>query len=142
MRLVPYSAAAAATLPVAPGWPHADTAAGLGFATNGAWVWLILDDDDRIAGECGIKAPPGPDGVVEIGYGLAGPSRGRGLGTRAVRALVDELTARPGVRVIVAEVAVDNLPSRRLLERLGFTVTGSDGRYAGYQHLVQARRRG
>src|SRR3954447_10018803 len=122
MDLVPYDPERPLDLPTAPGWPHSDTAAGLAYADGGAWTWLIVDDDGRIAGECGVKGPPTAAGEVEIGYGLAGPSRGRGLGTRAVAALVEELRARPGVRRIDAHVVADNLPSRRVLERAGFTL--------------------
>jgi len=122
MHLLPYDPQRPPDLPTAPGWPHADTAAGLAYADAGAWTWLVLDDDDRIAGECGVKGPPTASGEVEIGYGLAGPSRGRGLGTRAVVALVDELRRRPGVRRIDAHVRAENLPSRRVLERAGFTL--------------------
>lgn len=103
------------------GWPHADTAAGLAFTAAGGWTWLIVDGDGRIVGECGTKAPP-QDGTVEIGYGLAAPSRGSGLGTRAVDTLVRWLESRPDVNSVVAEVAVDNDASRKLLERLGFTL--------------------
>lgn len=136
MRLVPYlDPSSLDGLAVAPGWPHDDTADALGFVTgeSGAWTWLILDDHDRVAGECGVKGPPGPDGTVEIGYGLAAPSRGRGLGTRAVAALLDELAVRPGVTEIVAEAEVGNLPSRRLLERLGFASDGESNGYARYR---------
>ncbi len=76
--------------------------------------------DGIVVGELGTKAPPDEAGVVEIGYGLAAPSRGRGLGTRAVRLLVAMLLARPDVTAVAAEVAIDNLASKRLLERLGF----------------------
>jgi RimJ/RimL family protein N-acetyltransferase len=122
MRLLRFVPGAALDLPAAPGWPHPDTATGLAYADLGAWTWLVVDDDGRVAGECGVKGPPDDDGVVEIGYGLAGPSRGRGLGGRAVAALVAELARRVDVRRIDAHVAFDNLPSRRVLERLGFTV--------------------
>ena len=103
------------------GWPHADTAAGLAFTSSGGWTWLIVDGEGRIVGECGTKAPP-HDGAVEIGYGLAAPSRGSGLGTRAVDTLVRWLASRPDVDAVVADVAVDNEASRKLLERLGFTL--------------------
>ena len=106
--------------PVAPGWPHDDTAAGLGFINNGGWQFLITDSAGRIAGECGTKTAP-RDGRVEIGYGLAAHSRGRRLGTAAVTELVGWLVARPDVAVIEAEVHVSNAPSRRIVERLGFT---------------------
>jgi GNAT superfamily N-acetyltransferase len=103
------------------GWPHEDTGAGLAFMASGGWTWLITDAEGVIVGECGTKTPP-DEGTVEIGYGLAAPSRGKGLGTRAVRALTDWLLALPDVHRVVAHVAADNVASRRVVERLGFTV--------------------
>lgn len=108
------------------GWPHADTGAGLAFAASGGWTWLIVDADGAVVGECGTKTPPWA-GTVEIGYGLAAPSRGRGLGTRAVRALTTWLAARPDVDRVEAYVATDNRPSRGLLERLGFAIDRLEG---------------
>ena len=137
MHLLPYSPTTdLAALSTAPGWPHADTDAALGFAAGGAWTWLIVDDDDRVAGECGVKGPPDAQGAVEIGYGLAGPSRGRGLGGQAVTALLDELRRHPDVRTVDARVAADNLPSRRLLERRGFDLVDVDGTEVVYRLLV------
>jgi RimJ/RimL family protein N-acetyltransferase len=115
---------------LAPGWPTADTGAGLGFATTGGSVFLVIDDDGRVAGECGTKRPVDAAGTVEIGYGLAAGSRGHGLGTAAVTALVDWLRTKPEVRVVTAEVHVDNTPSRRVVERLGFRIY--DGPVDGY----------
>lgn len=137
MRLLPYPDTTA-DLPTAPGWPHADTATALMYAATGAPTWLIVDDDGRVAGECGAKSLPDADGAVEIGYGLAGPSRGRGLGTGAVRALVEELHTTYGARVLRAEVAPDNVPSRRVLEKLGFAVAGFDEHYVRYTLVVEA----
>jgi RimJ/RimL family protein N-acetyltransferase len=92
----------------------------------GGWTWLIADADGAVVGECGTKTAPSA-GAVEIGYGLAAPSRGKGLGTRSVRALTDWLLARPDVDRVTAYVASDNLASRRLVERLGFTVDRLEG---------------
>lgn len=123
--------------PVAPGWPHDDTAAGLGFAHRGGFQFLVVDDDGRIAGECGTKTPPRPDGSIEIGYGLAGPSRGRGLGGRAVAELVAWLADRSDVRLIWAEVHVSNEASRRVVERLGFVPDGPPEQgYLHYRRVV------
>jgi RimJ/RimL family protein N-acetyltransferase len=108
----------------APGWPHVDTAPGMGFLDSGGLVFLVIDHDGRIAGECGTKAPADADGRVEIGYGLAPSSRGHGLGTAAVTALVGLLSTRPEVAVVEAEVHVGNEPSWRILERLGFVIRG------------------
>jgi RimJ/RimL family protein N-acetyltransferase len=62
---------------------------------------------------------------VEIGYGLAASSRGRGLGGRAVAELVAWLNEQDDVRLIEAEVHVGNEASWRLLERLGFRASGT-----------------
>jgi RimJ/RimL family protein N-acetyltransferase len=106
------------------GWPSPETAFALAFVTVGGLTWLVVDETGHIVGELGTTAAPDADGAVEIGYGLTGASRGRGLGTRAVAALVDWLSAQPDVRTLVAHVAADNLPSRRVLERLGFSLDG------------------
>jgi RimJ/RimL family protein N-acetyltransferase len=110
-------------LDAAPGWPHEDTEGAMSFLDSGGWVFLIIDGAGRIAGECGTKAAVGADGVVEIGYGLAASSRGRGLGGAAVAALVEWLAQRPEIRAVAAEVHVGNVASWRLLERLGFVAT-------------------
>jgi RimJ/RimL family protein N-acetyltransferase len=115
----------------APGWPHEDTAPGLSFLESGGLAFLVIDDAGRVAGECGTKTAPDGNGVVEIGYGLAAPSRGNGLGTAAVAALVEALAARGDVQAVDAEVHVGNDPSWRLLERLGFVATEAD--YRGFR---------
>jgi RimJ/RimL family protein N-acetyltransferase len=130
-------------LEAAPGWPHDDTKAGMSFIDSGGRAFLIIDDDGRIAGECGTKSPPNSDGVVEIGYGLAASSRGKGLGTAAVRALVAELGDDPDVRGIEAEVHIGNDPSLRILESLGFTrIQPPTNGYARYLLPVAPARRG
>jgi RimJ/RimL family protein N-acetyltransferase len=125
-------------LELAPGYPHADTADALGmwvehggpdWSEGGGW-FVTLAEDGRVIGDCGTHGPPDDEGRLEIGYGLAAPSRGHGLGTEAVRAMADWLATQPGVRVITAGVEVGNEASRRLLERLGFTLTGTqDGQW-------------
>jgi ribosomal-protein-alanine N-acetyltransferase len=121
-------------LATAAGWPHDDTLAALGFVRSGGAQFLVVDDDGRIAGECGTKTPPRPDGGVEIGYGLAPSSRAQGLGTRAVEELIRRLRKRPQVSYVEAEVHETNVASRRLVERLGFTEhSGPDHGYLRYR---------
>jgi RimJ/RimL family protein N-acetyltransferase len=118
-------------LTAAPGWPHEDTAPGLSFLESGGLAFLVIDDDERVVGECGTKAAPDAAGVVEIGYGLAAPSRGRGLGAAAVATLIDTLAADHSVHVVEAEVHTGNPASWRLLVSLGFAPVGPAHR--GYQ---------
>ena len=121
-------------LPLAEGYPHADTFDALrmfvehGGPDDGGWFVVLSDDGgDRVVGDLGTFGPPDDDGLVEIGYGLAAPYRGRGLGTEAVGTFVDWLVTAPGVRVVVARVEVGNEASRRLLARIGFDLTGEAG---------------
>ncbi len=109
-----------------PGWPRDDTVAALSFRAARGMTWLIAVDG-VIVGELGTKGPLDAPGGVEIGYGLAAPSRGRGIGTRAVAALVDWLLGQDGVRRVFAHVDPANTPSVSLLRRLGFAHVGHEG---------------
>jgi RimJ/RimL family protein N-acetyltransferase len=109
------------SLPVGEGWPHEDTKDGLGGVAHGADAWLVTLDG-VVIGDCGTHGPVDESGDIELGYGLAAPFRGRGLGNEVAIGLSQYLRGLPGVRRVVAnEVLADNVPSRRALERAGFT---------------------
>jgi len=108
------------------GWPRDDTVAALSFRAGPGMTWLIVVDG-LVVGELGTKGPPNVAGEVEIGYGLAAPSRRRGIGTRAVSVLVEWLLARDDVHAVIAHVDPANTPSVRLLRRLGFEHVGASG---------------
>src|SRR5205085_5445077 len=55
-------------------------------------------------------------GVIEVGYWLFAEARGRGLATRAVRAVAREAYAT-GISRIEANVRIGNDGSERVLER-------------------------
>jgi RimJ/RimL family protein N-acetyltransferase len=146
--LVPQTMAAARALlagadpglPLGEGYPHADSLDALrlqvehGGPDDGGW-FVTLADGGLVVGDCGTFGPPDADGRVEIGYGLAAVSRGRGIGTEAVGALVAHLLAQPDVRLVTASVEVGNEPSRRLLVRLGFTLTDGPAGTDRHWHL-------
>jgi ribosomal-protein-alanine N-acetyltransferase len=130
-------AVAAAGLTAATGWPHADTADALRpLAEHGgpgeAHGTFLIAVDGELVGECGWLGGPDEAGVVEIGYGLAGSARGRGLGTEAVGVLAAWVERQPGVRRITADALVGNAPSRRVLERLGFRADAEHPPYVTY----------
>lgn len=111
-------------LRAAAGWPHADTADALrplaehgAAGDDGGWLVTVAGE---VVGDCGWRGGPDVTGDVEIGYGLAAPHRGHGLGTQAVGLLAAWAQWQPGVRQVVARVQVGNVSSRRLLHRLGF----------------------
>lgn len=63
-------------------------------------------------------------GRAEVGYWLGAASVGRGIMTRAVRALVQTMFDDEGLHRVELRTAADNQPSRALAERLGFTLEG------------------
>jgi RimJ/RimL family protein N-acetyltransferase len=116
------------------GWPHADTVDGLRLALDhgGALGWFVTLDG-VVVGDCGTHGWIDADGVVEIGYGLAGPFRGRGLATEAVAAMTDFLLGTAGARQVVASThAAANPASRRVLTKCGFALNSLDGEIAWY----------
>ena len=124
----------AAGLAAADGWPHDDTADGLAMAGKAGYPpgWLITADG-AVIGDCGTHGPVDEAGRVEIGYGLAAPSRGQGYGSEAVAAVTGWLLSQPGVRQVRAHTLTSNAPSRRVLEKAGFTYVGLDEGEALYQ---------
>lgn len=60
-------------------------------------------------------------GGAEVAFVVAEPARGRGIGTRLMRALVSDARRR-GLRRLVAATFGDNLPMRRLARSSGLRV--------------------
>jgi ribosomal-protein-serine acetyltransferase len=61
---------------------------------------------------------------TEIGYWLGTSFEGKGIMTRACRAIIDYNFSELGLNRIEIECAADNRPSREIPERLGFTQEG------------------
>ncbi len=83
----------------------------------------VTDSDGILIGT--IATFPSDEGHLEVTYWIARPHWGQGHASRAL-ALVLEQTGRP----VLARVALDNLASRRVLEKAGFDVVGSNHDYA------------
>jgi RimJ/RimL family protein N-acetyltransferase len=107
------------------------------FVTRAAALWSTVDDErfnllfavvlhGEVIGDVHAwnvaesPQPASPDPAdVWIGCALRPDQQGLGYATEAVRVLVDWLFAR-GARNVFANYYLDNAPSRRLLDRLGF----------------------
>jgi len=77
---------------------------------------------------------PGERGAAEIGYWIGRPWWGQGFATEAAEALIRH-TFGAGFRRLTCCHFVDNPRSARVIEKLGFRVTGSCSAYS------EARRR-
>ena len=62
---------------------------------------------------------------IELGYVLAPSAWGKGLGSEAVKALVDAVFSLTPANLILASSGIDNFASRRVLEKTGFALVES-----------------
>jgi ribosomal-protein-alanine N-acetyltransferase len=91
-----------------------------------AWYGLLRSRElgsEILVASAGFWGPPW-DGLAEISYAVLPRYQRRGLATEILRALVAWAGSQPGVKTVLAETAPDNLPSVRLLLRIGFTKIG------------------
>lgn len=61
-------------------------------------------------------------GEREVGYWLGKEYWGKGIATRALEQFLKQIETRP----LYAHVAKQNIASRRVLEKCGFTISGED----------------
>ena len=81
--------------------------------------------DDRLVGGVGLHVRGEPTPVaIEIGYWLRASETRQGYAREATRALTQLLLDRVGAERIVIRAQVDNAPSRRVPESLGFHLEG------------------
>jgi len=115
-----------------------ESAAGLAraetsFAEHGFGFWVMDLPGTGLIGLCGLMVP-GFDAAfmpcVEIGWRMARAHWGRGYATEAAQAALADGFGRVGLAEVVAFTAAGNVPSRRVMERIGM-VRDSDG---DFQH--------
>ncbi len=76
------------------------------------------------------------DGSASLSYWVRRDRWGQGIATAAVRALLSTPQARSLAPQVTASVAADNLPSIRVVEKMGFTETTADDA-DGVRHFVK-----
>jgi ribosomal-protein-serine acetyltransferase len=79
---------------------------------------------DRAVGCLGTVSITRAHDAAEIGYWLVADLQGRGIMTRSCQAFIDYLFDQRGIHRIVIRTDPDNVRSRALAERLGFTYEG------------------
>jgi RimJ/RimL family protein N-acetyltransferase len=95
------------------------------FAKKTLFEWGIASrDDDSIIGTCTLSSVDPKNRRAELGYTLRRDRWGQGLASEAMTRLLDFAFGELRLRRIEADVDPRNLPSVRLLERLGFVKEG------------------
>jgi ribosomal-protein-serine acetyltransferase len=93
-------------------------------AADGVSVQFAIVEASRIVGVIGFHEIDRPHAQVGVGYWVAEDRQGRGLVTRAVRALVGMAFDELGLNRVEIHVATENARSRAIPERLGFRHEG------------------
>jgi ribosomal-protein-alanine N-acetyltransferase len=88
-----------------------------------SYFWVIKFSGE-IAGHVTVQNINRMMLTAEIGYGVIANFRGKGIGSRAIRQLAQKAFTESPVRKLIAFVHEDNLPSRKLLENVGFHQEG------------------
>ncbi len=94
------------------------------FEANGFGFWVMDLPDAGFIGFCGLAVPRFTahfTPCVEIGWRMARAHWGRGYATEAAHAALADGFSRLGLTEVVAFTAEGNLPSRRVMERIGMS---------------------
>jgi ribosomal-protein-alanine N-acetyltransferase len=97
---------------------------GIFYHNDGIYFAIAKKSDDRMIGSIGLTTFNAYQSRIEISYDLSAQYWGRGIMTRAIMAVLKYGFETLRVNRIEAFVAVDNIVSRNLLLKCGFTFEG------------------
>ena len=97
------------------------------FYEYGLWA-LTLKDTGELIGRAGIGSREGYD-IPELGYVIGKRFREKGYAAEALRAIIEYGCEELGLDRFMAFTSANNIPSVKLLKRLGFS-------YAGYDEIM------
>lgn len=83
---------------------------------------ITLAGDGRLIGDCGFSPCREAPGMSELSITIDPAHGGQGLGTEAMRTLVEYLFQRRGKRVLIARTLANNERCIRLFRRVGFRI--------------------
>jgi len=100
---------------------------------SGAGIVFAIQSAGRLAGVVDLKHVNWAYKVAEVGYWVAPWARGRGVASRATRALAEWAICDHGFERVELFAATGNIASQRAAEKAGFVREGV-ARNAGYVH--------
>jgi RimJ/RimL family protein N-acetyltransferase len=105
-------------------------------------VMLTRATPHRVLGSVVFHGAPGPDGVVEVAYGVEEESQRKGYATEGTGACVEWALRQPGVRAVRATTPSWHASSQRVLIKCGFAQIGSRESDAMVGDLLEFERVG
>lgn len=91
-------------------------------ATSYRWAIML---DGKMVSSFSLNGISTMMGYAQIGYSVDEDMQGRGIGKRTVEMLIEKIFKETELRKLMAYVHVDNIASRKILERLGFKQEGT-----------------
>ncbi|OCA90821.1 hypothetical protein A8F94_02810 [Bacillus sp. FJAT-27225] len=88
--------------------------------TDEYYLFLIINNQDRIVGRAKVFTIDRVKGSAEIGFRIAEDQAGKGIMSQAVTQLEKIASMRLGLWMLEAVVMEGNLASKRVLEKSGF----------------------
>lgn len=82
------------------------------------WI-IILKEENRFIGSIMIKNYPNENGEVIIGYSIESNYKCNGFMTEALKSLTQWMFSNPEVKFILADTLKNNIPSHRVLQKIG-----------------------
>ena len=89
------------------------------------WV-IVLKEENRIVGHVMLKGYPEENGEVIIGYYMQDEYKRKGIMLEALGGLTEWMFMNSDVKSIVADTLKSNLPSQKLLQKLGMVLYKED----------------
>jgi RimJ/RimL family protein N-acetyltransferase len=83
---------------------------------------IIYKEENSIVGSFCFKGAPNELGEVEVSYRTAFPYRSKGFMTEAMRVVATWVFKNAGVTALIAETPKDNVPSHRVLQKIGMEI--------------------
>lgn len=102
-----------------------DMAGNLPKFESGEMYAMGIYVDGELAGNVDIRDIV-QDKTAEVGYLLAKNFVGKGLVTKSLRALMEYVQKQHGVKTFFLNTYADNIASKKVAERLGFTLINED----------------
>jgi len=108
-------------------------------AEHGWSIWYLLSrkhSPPKVLGICGFKGKPDEAGSVEIGYSVLSQFRVQGYATEAVARLLVWAFSHQNVAEVCAETLPHLRQSIRVMEKNGFSFTGSGSEQGVVRYAV------
>lgn len=89
------------------------------------WI-IVLKEENRIIGAIMIKGYPNENGEVIVGYAMQDDYKRKGYMIEALRCLTQWMFLNPYVKCIIADTLKNNIPSYKLLQKIGMVFYKED----------------